>query len=186
MQDTEDTEIVDDFVEEPDPFGPTQPRAMPGQPPFVPNDAQRMLVRFMAANRVPQRIIARNITRYRGDREGICEITLRKVFRQELDEGYERTVASMGLAVIRSGLAGNVMAQKYWLQTHAGDEWKVTDNVRHGFSPDASRAGLAGASIVAPVLVIQPVRAIDVDAETQDNQPTPALRIIEASGDDEG
>jgi hypothetical protein len=74
----------------------------------------------MAANRVPQEIMARNILRDRDDEDGIGERTLRKVFQQELDEGYQDTVARMGMAVVKSGLSGNVAAQKYWLQTHGG------------------------------------------------------------------
>jgi hypothetical protein len=38
-------------------------------------------------------------------------------------------------------------------------------------------------AVVAPLLVIQPVRAIDVEAEPQNNQP--ALRLVD-SDDDEG
>jgi hypothetical protein len=158
---------ADEGLPAPEPKAPKQTNKG-GRPAFNPTHAQRALVRSMAANRVPQHIIARNVLRHRNDLDGIDEKTLRRVFRRELDEGYARTVASMGVAVVRSGLAGNVAAQRYWLETHGGDEWKRTGNVRHGLMHD-TQAAVGSNALVAPVLVIQPVKAIDVDSLPKPN-----------------
>jgi len=129
-----------------------------GMPAFVPTAEQRLMVQILVSNGTPQDVIARNIHRQKGDK-GIDEKTLRKVFRAELDSGYADTLARMGGTVVREGLKGQGWAAKYWLQTHGGDEWRTTENVRHGLTPDAQASG---ASLVAPVLVVQPVRAITV------------------------
>ena len=135
-----------------------KPRRKRGHPPFEPTSEQRLLVQILAANGTPQDVIARNLPRGKGQR-GIAEKTLRKAFREELDSGYADTLARMGSTVVREGLKGQGWAAKYWLQTHGGDEWRTTENVRHGLTPDAQASG---ASLVAPVLVVQPVRAITV------------------------
>jgi hypothetical protein len=136
-----------------------KPKRGRGQPPFVPTPEQRLMVQILVSNGTPQDVIARNIHPRKGDPRGITEKTLRKAFREELDCGYSDTVARMGGTVVREGLKGNIAAAKYWLTTHAGDEWKTTENVRHGLTPEAQASG---ASLVAPVLVVQPVRAITV------------------------
>jgi hypothetical protein len=141
-----------------DEISPRKRKHKGGMPPFVPTPEQRLMVQILVSNGTPQDVIARNIHRQKGDR-GIDEKTLRKCFREELDCGYSDTVARMGGTVVREGLKGNIAAAKYWLTTHAGDEWKTTENVRHGLTPEAQASG---ASLVAPVLVVQPVRAITV------------------------
>lgn len=128
-----------------------------GQPEFVPTAEQRLMVQIMAANGTPQDVIARNIHRQKGD-GGIAEKTLRRAFRQELDCGYADTLSRMGSVVVREGLKGQGWAAKYWLTTHGGDDWKPTENVRHGLTPEATASGHG---LVAPVLVIQPVRSIN-------------------------
>ena len=129
-----------------------------GNPPFVPTPADRLMVQILAANGTPQDVICRNIHRQKGD-AGIDEKTLRKCFRTELDMGYADTLARMGSTVVREGLKGQGWAAKYWLTTHGGPEWRPTENVHHGLTPEAQAAGN---SLVAPVLVIQPVRTINV------------------------
>jgi len=136
-----------------------KPKRGRGKPPFVPTPEQRLMVQILSSNGTPQDVIARNIKQHKGDAKGISEPTLRKVFRQELDAGYADTLARLGATVVREGLKGQGWAAKYWLQTHGGDEWRTTENVRHGLTPDAQASG---ASLVAPVLVVQPVRAITV------------------------
>jgi hypothetical protein len=64
-------------------------------------------------------IIAANI--------GITEKTLRKHFRVELETGHAQVVAAMGSAVVRAGLNGNMIAARYWLSTHGGPAWRITE-----------------------------------------------------------
>ena len=66
----------------------------------------------------------------------------------------------MGVAVVKSGLSGNIAAAKYWLQTHGGDEWKTTENVRHRLT-SGTQAAVGSNALVAPILVVQPVKAIN-------------------------
>ena len=94
------------------------------------------MVQMLAANGTPQDVIARNLPLGRGQR-GIAEKTLRKAFREELDSGYADTLARMGATVVREGLKGQGWAAKYWLTTHGGAEWRPTENVHHGLTPEA-------------------------------------------------
>lgn len=83
----------------------------------VPRNDQRELVRVLVANGISYTIIA-----------NIFEIdlkTLKKYYRAELTLGFERVKAAIGAAVVKSALAGNVAAQKFWLLTHCHDEWKL-------------------------------------------------------------
>jgi hypothetical protein len=178
--DEADVDVSEDGQPAPDPQ-PLQ-RDKGGRPPFVPTRAQRLLVRTMAANRVPQEIMARNILRDRDDEDGISERTLRKVFRQELDEGYQDTVARMGMAVVKSGLSGNVAAAKYWLQTHGGDQWKTTKKVPHRLRLD-TQAAIGSNPLVAPVLEIRPVRAIDLTKANGHQPPGCSAHAGELSDD---
>lgn len=132
------------------------------------------MVQILVSNGTPQDVIARNVKKAKGDPRGIDEKTLRKVFRQELDCGYSDTVARMGSTVVREGLKGNIAAAKYWLTTHAGDEWKVTENHRLGLTPDTKEAFGSG-SLVAPVLVIQPVKSVESVAHKANGHTHPAL-----------
>jgi len=90
-----------------------------GRPPFEPTDSQRQIVQILRSNGISQRTIAANIG---------CDVqTLRKHFRVELADGHVQVVAAMGAALVRAGLAGNVNAIKYWLSTHGGPEWRITE-----------------------------------------------------------
>lgn len=128
------------------------PRNKGGRPRFQPTRQQRRLVQIMAANGTSQEIMANNILWSEDNPRPIDLKTLRKAFRAELDYGYAQTVAHMGVAIVNQGLNGNIAAARYWMQTHGGDEWRVTENIRHGLTSDTPAQGL-----VAPVLVIQPV-----------------------------
>jgi hypothetical protein len=105
------------------------PRRGRGQPPFEPTPAQRQTVQVLRANGDALPIICRNI--------GVTEKTLRKHFTEELAGGHAQVVASMGAAVVRAGLNGNVFAMKYWLCTHGGPEWRVVEGRQIGGLPDA-------------------------------------------------
>jgi hypothetical protein len=62
------------------------------------SDSQRTLVRVLAANDVAQPEIARHINdpKLGQPREGISLATLTRVFRLELDEGYDRVEGADG------------------------------------------------------------------------------------------
>jgi hypothetical protein len=90
-----------------------------GRPAFEPTDSQRQLVQVLVSNGIAQRVIAHHLS--------IHEDTLRKHFRDELESGREHVEAALGAALVRAGLAGNVNAIRYWLCTHGGPEWKVTE-----------------------------------------------------------
>jgi hypothetical protein len=62
----------------------------------VPTPEQRLMVQILSSNGTPQDVIARHIKQNKGDSKGISEMTLRKVFRHELDAGYADTLARMG------------------------------------------------------------------------------------------
>jgi hypothetical protein len=47
----------------------------------------------------------------------------------------------MGSTVVREGLKGQGWAAKYWLTTHGGPEWRPTENVHHGLTPEAQASG---------------------------------------------
>lgn len=74
------------------------------------------MVQILKANGTPQKIIAQVV--------GIDEKTLMKHYRTELDNGFATVKASIGAAVIKSALGGNVAAQRFWLLCHGGAEWK--------------------------------------------------------------
>lgn len=90
-----------------------------GRPPFAPTDSQRQLVQVMVSNGIAQAVIARTV--------GCDGKTLRRHFKQELGDGHAAVEAAMGVAIVRAGLAGNILAAKYWLATHGGPEWRITE-----------------------------------------------------------
>jgi hypothetical protein len=98
----------------------TEPRRSRGHPPFEPTHQQRQTVQVMRANGDPLTIIAKAVG-------GIDVKTLRKHFRRELEDGHAQVVASMGAALVRAGLAGNVNALRFWLLTRGGPEWRITE-----------------------------------------------------------
>lgn len=94
-------------------------RPSAGRPPFDPTDEQRNLAKVLVANGIAQRIIASIVG---------CDVkTLRKHLKTELLIGAADVEARMGAAVVRSGLQGNVNAQKYWLSTHGSPEWRIVE-----------------------------------------------------------
>ena len=59
--------------------------------------------------------------------------TLRKGCGQELKHGHEMVKAYVSAAVVKAALAGNVFAQRYWLATDGGPEWRIP---REGLAGD--------------------------------------------------
>jgi hypothetical protein len=126
-------------------YPPKRPRRPPT--PHEPTQQQRDMVRVLIANGVPHDIIAEVLS--------ISPPTFKKHYRVECRTGFERIKALIGTAVVRSAMNGNVGAQKYWLGTHGGPEWRVprelqgdlTDPMQgtativiHGGIPDMSYA----------------------------------------------
>lgn len=102
-----------------------------GGPSFEPTPQERQLVRVLRANGNAVRVIASLVG------SGIDAKTLRKHFRDELREGKEHVVAAVGAAVVKAALAGNMFAARYWLATHGGPEWRVTEGRLIGGLSDA-------------------------------------------------
>lgn len=115
-----------------------------GRPPFHPTAEQRNAVRVLVRNGNAEHVIARSI--------GIERTTLRKYFREELRHGREQVTAAIGAAVVRSALAGNTHAARFWLACHGGPTWRYTEGRTIAGDPDAP-----------PVRV-----ALDVSAMTED------------------
>jgi hypothetical protein len=88
-----------------------------GRPSYVATEDQRDLVMVLRSNGVDVAVIASILK--------IAPHTLRKYFRTELRDGFEQIKARIGLALVRSALAGNVAAARYWLITHGGPEWRM-------------------------------------------------------------
>lgn len=104
-------------------------RRTAGRPEFVPTDAQKNLVKSMAGYRIPQDEMALLVINP-GTNKPISETTLKKVFAEELAQGYANLRVRIMAASVRSALGivkqgpngetiveqqGNVTAQ-IWLQ----------------------------------------------------------------------
>lgn len=101
--------------------------------PHIVTEENQRLVRILAANGVPQKTIALEI--------GTTLDVMRHQYRDELDDGYDRTKAAIGVVVVRKALAGDLGAAKFWLLTRGGAEWRPT--------PEAAQALAAAAQAAA-------------------------------------
>ncbi|MBV8061130.1 MAG: hypothetical protein JO253_06365 [Alphaproteobacteria bacterium] len=93
---------------------------------FVPTDEQRNAVSIMAACGTPHRIICKKIINHQTSLP-IDEKTLRKAFRQELDEGLIATNAMVKQSLIKTAMStrnNSVQAATAWLGAHGGPEWR--------------------------------------------------------------
>lgn len=95
-----------------------------GQPSHEPTAEHRDMVRVLIANGVAHSIIAEML--------GISLNTFKKHYKAERKTGFERVKAAIGAAVVRSAMSGNIAAQKYWLGTHGGPEWRVPKEEQGG------------------------------------------------------
>lgn len=102
-----------------------------GRPPWNPTDDQRELVMAMRSNGISIDVIA--------DLMHISDETLRKYCRVELDLGFERIKAHIGVAMVRAALRGNVNAMKFWLASRC-PEWRAASNQLGDNDPDAALA----------------------------------------------
>ena len=66
---------------------------------------------------------------------GISHQTLRTHYKPELRNGVEKVRAAIGMSLVKAALGGNVHAQKYWLQTRGGPDWRVIEGREIGMPP---------------------------------------------------
>ena len=104
-----------------------QPRT--GRPPFEPTPEQRKLAMLMTASGHLQRMIAA--------RFGIDLNTLRKHFRDELDEGREATNAAVGDVLLKKALQGDIKAIENWFDRRGGQPWRKITGSEHA-GPDGA------------------------------------------------
>jgi hypothetical protein len=94
-------------------------RRGPGAPKHVPTPEQRKQVEAMASYGIPQEQIAGVI--------GVCHVTLRKHYRDELDNAEAKANAMVAQSLFRKATSDGsqaVTAAIFWLKTRAG--WKET------------------------------------------------------------
>lgn len=148
---------------------PAGPRRKRGHPPHEPTDAQRQMVQVLRSNGIAVRIIAKNIG---------CDInTLRKHYKTELSDGLAQVVAAMGAALVRTGLAGNVTAQRYWLATHGGPEWRIVEGRQIGGLEGAPPIDINASTVVTVYLPDNGrdrAEALPDDADAADQGDPPA------------
>lgn len=101
---------------------PDAPKNRGGRPPHEPSDVTRHTVEIMSASGTPQDDIAAALM--------ITANTLRKHYAVELATGGTRIKTRVADALIRQALAGNVHAQKFYLERRAG--WTPTATLNVG------------------------------------------------------
>lgn len=83
-----------------------------GRKAFQPSEEQRIEVQDLSRHGTPQKQIASII--------GIAIDTLKKHFREELDNGKEAANAAVAGSLYRNAIAGCVTSQIFWLKCQAG------------------------------------------------------------------
>jgi hypothetical protein len=110
-----------------------------GAPPHEPTQEQRKQVEALASYGIPQEDIAKVI--------GICHVTLRKYYRQELDVAEAKANAMVAQSLFKKATSDgtqSVTAAIFWLKTRAG--WKETVVNEHSISGSAPlQDGVLGA-----------------------------------------
>lgn len=99
----------------------------PGAPPHQPTRATRELVQLHTMVGTRQEVIA--------DIIGIDPKTLRKYYRDELDQSKAKANATIGGALFNKAKSGDTAAMIFWMKTQAG--WRETQAIEHT-SPDGS------------------------------------------------
>ena len=111
------------------------------KPPHEPTRATRELVQLHAMVGTRQETIAEII--------GIDPKTLRKYYRNELDQSKAKANATIGGALFNKAKSGDTTAMIFWMKTQAG--WKET-NVNEHISPDGSMSPAATQDAVLAAL----------------------------------
>jgi len=93
----------------------------PGAPPHEPTRVTRELVQLHAMVGTRQETIAEII--------GIDPKTLRKYYRNELDQSKAKANATIGGALFNKAKSGDTTAMIFWMKTQAG--WKETQILDH-------------------------------------------------------
>lgn len=97
------------------------PKSKGARPSHKPTPEQRQLVQLHATVGTPQSIIA--------DIIGIDDKTLRKHYREELDQATAKANAAIGGALFNKAKNGDTAAQIFWLKTRAG--FRETNRTEH-------------------------------------------------------
>jgi transposase-like protein len=90
-----------------------------------PTDAQRQLVQLHATIGTTHEVIASII--------GIDAKTLRKHYREELDQSMAKANAQIGGALFNKAKGGDTAAMIFWMKTRAG--WREKQEIEHS-GPD--------------------------------------------------
>lgn len=115
----------------------TEEKPVSGMPPHEPTRATRDLVQLHTMVGTTQETIASII--------GIDPKTLRKHYRDELDQSKAKANATIGGALFNKARSGDTTAMIFWMKTQAG--WKET-NVNEITNPDGSLTPSASADAV--------------------------------------
>ena len=97
------------------------------RPEHEPTAATRQLVQLHATVGTQQCVIS--------DILGIDDKTLRKHYREELDQAKAKANATIGGALFNKAKGGDTAAMIFWMKTQA--QWRETSAVEHT-SPDGS------------------------------------------------
>ena len=89
--------------------------------PYQPTAESRQLVQLHATIGTQQEVIA--------DIIGIDAKTLRKHYREELDQSMAKANAQIGGALFNKAKNGDTAAMIFWMKTRAG--WRETQNLEH-------------------------------------------------------
>jgi hypothetical protein len=101
------------------------PNSSPPDQTHIPTDMQRKLVQLHASVGTQQAVIA--------DIIGIDAKTLRKHYREELDQSMAKANAQVGGVLFNKALGGDTAAMIFWMKTRAG--WREKHDVEHS-GPD--------------------------------------------------
>jgi len=102
----------------------------PGAPPHEPTRATRELVQLHTMVGTTQETLA--------DIIGIDPKTLRKYYREELDQSKARANATIGGALFNKAKSGDTAAMIFWMKTQAG--WKETQILDHTTKGESIKA----------------------------------------------
>lgn len=89
--------------------------------PHKPTDATRQMVQLHTTVGTPQAIVA--------DMLGIDDKTLRKYYREELDQSLAKANATVGGALFNKAKGGDTTAMIFWMKTQAG--WREKQEIDH-------------------------------------------------------
>ena len=94
---------------------------MKTKPPHKPTDAERQLVQLHSTIGTRQDVIASIV--------GIDAKTLRKHYREELDNASAKANATVGGALFNKARGGDTTAMIFWMKTRAG--WREKQEIDH-------------------------------------------------------